>query len=197
MDSNDTALLAVIAKKLRELRADFVGLSKQPGPAGRDGKDGADGVGTAGRDGLDGKVGERGPAGPRGPVGTPGKDGIDGADGERGPMPDHQWKGTQLRFQKPDGGWGKYTDLKGERGPAGATGVAIGGSGGWSPNGLPAASGDTPDGFLVRQGGTWAVATYDQMATWLGGSGPVITDAVLTEDGDMLVTESGDNIVQE
>ena len=37
MDSNDTALLAVIAKKLRELRADFVGLSKQPGPAGRDG----------------------------------------------------------------------------------------------------------------------------------------------------------------
>ena len=54
MDSNDTALLAVIAKKLRELRAELLGLSKQPGPAGRDGKDGTDGVGTAGRDGLDG-----------------------------------------------------------------------------------------------------------------------------------------------
>lgn len=59
MDRNDTALLAVIAKKLRELRADFVGLSKQPGPVGRDGKDGADGEGIAGRDGRDGKDGER------------------------------------------------------------------------------------------------------------------------------------------
>ena len=146
MDSNDTALLAVIAKKLRELRADFVGLSKQPGPAGRDGKNGADGVGIAGRDGLDGKDGERGPAGPAGPRGPVGPPGKDGADGERGPLPDHQWKGTRLRFQKPDGGWGKYIDLKGERGPAGATGVAIGGGGGsgWSPSGLPAASNAQP-----------------------------------------------------
>ena len=146
MDSNDRGILTLLAKAVRDLRAQFTALSRAPGPPGKDGAPGKDGVGTAGRDGLDGKVGERGPAGPRGPVGTPGKDGIDGADGERGPMPDHQWKGTRLRFQKPDGGWGKYTELKGERGPAGATGVAIGGGGGsgWSPSGLPAASNAQP-----------------------------------------------------
>lgn len=37
-------------------------------------------------------------------------------------MPDHQWKGTKLRFQKPDGDWGKFTDLKGDPGKAGASG---------------------------------------------------------------------------
>ena len=40
----------------------------------------------------------------------------------------------------------RFADLKGERGPAGATGVAIGGGGGsgWSPSGLPAASDAQP-----------------------------------------------------
>ena len=151
MDSNDIALLAVIAKKLRELRADFVGLSKQPGPAGPMGDTGRTGApGPAGEPGLEGSRGvdgERGPAGPRGPVGPPGKD---GADGERGPIPDHQWKGTRLRFQKPDGGWGKYTELKGERGPAGATGGGVfvgGGSSGGTPGGAthPILWGDIAD----------------------------------------------------
>ena len=184
MDSNDTALLAVIAKKLRELRADFVGLSKQPGPAGRDGKDGDDGVGTAGRDGLDGKVGERGPVGPRGPVDPPGKDGIDGAAGERGPV-------------------GKWTDLQGKPGKASTGGgVFVGGgsSGGtpWNPDSLPVASNATPAEFIVKQGTTWRRATYAQMQTWLGGTPmPGPTTGVLTEGGDYLTTENGDFIVQE
>lgn len=58
--------------------------------------------------------------------GADGRDGVDGKDGERGPMPDHEWKGTSLRFQKPDGTWGKFVDL---RGPTGARGLSGGGGG--------------------------------------------------------------------
>lgn len=193
MDSNDTALLAVIAKKLRELRADFVGLSKQPGPAGPMGETGRTGApGPAGEPGLEGARGadgERGPAGPRGPVGPPGKD---GADGERGPMPDHQWKGTRLRFQKPDGGWGKYTELKGERGPAGATGVAIGGggTGGGSvnPGNFPLAETIEWDDemVIVRDGAFMRVRVVLQ-------AGPVPENAV-TVNGEA-VTVNGQYVV--
>ena len=143
MNSNDRGILTLLAKAVRDLREQFAALSREPGPPGKDGAPGKDGVDGKDGMGIRGLAGPAGPRGPRGPVGPPGKD---GADGERGPMPDHQWKGTRLRFQKPDGGWGKYTDLKGERGPAGATGVAIGGGGGsgWSPSGLPAASNAQP-----------------------------------------------------
>lgn len=37
-------------------------------------------------------------------------------------MPDHQWDGTRLRFEEPDGSWGKYVDLKGQPGQRGASG---------------------------------------------------------------------------
>ena len=115
-------------------------------------------------------------------------------------MPDHEWSGTKLRFQKPDGEWGKFVQLRGPKGDAGNPGTSGGGyvvgGGGFDPSGLPAATDTTPDAFLVRQGETWAVATYAQMATWLGGSGPVVVDAILTEAGDTLVTEAGDVIVQ-
>lgn len=42
----------------------------------------------------------------------------DGADGEIGPMPKHEWQGTQLRFEQAPGVWGKWTDLQGPPGPA-------------------------------------------------------------------------------
>lgn len=195
MHSNESALLAVIAKQLRELRDAFKNLAKQAGPAGRDGADGKDGArGETGARGADGARGERGPAGPRGPAG---RDGVDGKDGERGPAPDHQWRGTKLRFQKPDGTWGKLVDLKGEPGKQGS-GVTVTPAGGiWTPDYLGTATDDLPESFIVRQSGTWVIASYEQMATWLGGSGPVITDALLTEGGDTLVTESGDTLIQE
>lgn len=193
MNSNESALLAVIAKQLRELRDAFRNLSKQAGPAGKDGRDGVDGKDGVG---IRGERGETGPRGPAGPRGEPGRDGLDGKDGERGPAPDHQWKATKLRFQKPDGTWGKYVDLKGERGTSG-TGTSVSVGGGWSPYGLDPASDAVPDGFLVRQSGSWFVASYDQMATWLGGAGPVLIDGLTTEAGDQLTTESGDNIVWE
>jgi PKD repeat protein len=43
-------------------------------------------------------------------------------------MPDHQWDGTRLRFEEPDGKWGKYVDLRGRPGQNGANGGG-GGSG--------------------------------------------------------------------
>lgn len=172
MDSNDTALLAVLAKQLRELREALARLARLPGPAGRDGRDGTNGA--AGARGADGKEGPRGPAGPRGPRG---ESGPAGKDGERGPAPDHQWKSTKLRFQKPDGTWGKYVDLKGERGASGAGGggwsTSSGASGGepgpaWSPDELAEATDTVPDEFIVQQNGQWVRATYAQVAAWLG-----------------------------
>jgi hypothetical protein len=35
-----------------------------------------------------------------------------------GPAPKHEWEGTKLRFENPDGSFGPYIDLKGERGKA-------------------------------------------------------------------------------
>jgi hypothetical protein len=45
-----------------------------------------------------------------------GEQGIQGIQGETGDEPAHEWSGTELRFQNPDGSWGSYTDLKGETG---------------------------------------------------------------------------------
>ncbi len=51
---------------------------------------------------------------------TPRKN-IDYKDGEDGDSPiglEHQWSMTKIRFQNPDGTWGKWVDLKGEPGKA-------------------------------------------------------------------------------
>lgn len=58
---------------------------------------------------LVGKQGEPGPQGPRGPQGP---------EGQLGPMPQHEWRGTELRFQQGPRGetWGPYIDLKGPAG---------------------------------------------------------------------------------
>ncbi|MGL5580212.1 MAG: collagen-like triple helix repeat-containing protein, partial [Cetobacterium sp.] len=59
------------------------------------------------------KSGLPGPIGPQGPKGEPGVDGK---------APQHQWAGTNLRFTNPDGSWGQYTDLKGDKGDPGSGG---------------------------------------------------------------------------
>lgn len=54
----------------------------------------------------------------------------------RGPAPAHQWKGTELRFENPDGSMGAYVDLKGPEGPQGPEGPeGPPGSTPWSQNG--------------------------------------------------------------
>ncbi len=58
--------------------------------------------------------GEQGQRGPRGP---------------KGDKPDHEWVGTALRFEKPDGEWGDLVDLRGPKGARGDRGAGGGGSG--------------------------------------------------------------------
>lgn len=74
--------------------------------------------GQKGEKGDPGKAIE-GPRGPQGPKGDP---------GPVGPMPEHEWQGTALRFEKPDGSWGETIDLKGEPGKDGQGGGGGGGA---------------------------------------------------------------------
>jgi hypothetical protein len=76
--------------------------------------------------------------GPRGPVGPP------GPSGDIGPMPQHEWDGTKLRFEQEPGQWGRYVDLKGDKGESGDGGGVFGGTNGaliipevnaWDPSG--------------------------------------------------------------
>lgn len=132
------ALFVALAKSVADLREAFTALSRQPGPAGQDGKDGRDGadgkdgVGQPGKNGRNGKdgVGQPGKNGRDGKDGTNGVDGKDGAEGPVGPMPKHQWRGTELRFQLTAKKWGQWVDLKGPAGPPGRVVVAGGGDGG-------------------------------------------------------------------
>ena len=160
MDSNDRGILTLLAKGLRDLRAQVGNLSRQPAPAGKDGRDGKDGldgkdgVGIRGLAGADGADGARGPDGPQG---------VPGADGERGPvgpMPKHEWRGTQLRFQQTSGKWGKWTDLQGKPGKAGSGGgggVFVGGSG---------SGGDDGREVELQTGATHVQWRYVGGATW-------------------------------
>lgn len=45
--------------------------------------------------------------------------GDKGDPGDIGPRPAHQWSGTSIRFQNPDGTWGAYVNLKGNQGDPG------------------------------------------------------------------------------
>lgn len=68
--------------------------------------------GEPGSRGATGPVGPAGEQGDPGPQGEPGSQGSAGATGPVGP-PAHEWSGTELRFQNPDGSWGDYSDLQG------------------------------------------------------------------------------------
>jgi hypothetical protein len=84
------------------------------GLQGLRGDPGADGnPGLNGRDGLPGPrgpQGERGPAGARGPKGEKGEKGDVGLTG---PMPKHEWRGTEIRFQQAPDRWGDWVDVRG------------------------------------------------------------------------------------
>lgn len=47
---------------------------------------------------------------------TDGLPGENGKPGKKGLMPKHEWSDSELRFQNPDGTWGKWTNLRGPRG---------------------------------------------------------------------------------
>ena len=52
-----------------------------------------------GEDYFDGLIGPRGPQGEK------------GEKGDKGDKPKHEWEGTKLRFENPDGTWGRFVDL--------------------------------------------------------------------------------------
>lgn len=80
-----------------------------------------------------GPIGLTGPQGPQGPVGA---------------IPAHEWNGTQIRFQNPDGSWGPWVDLVGPAGPCG-----IGSPGLQGPQGATGPSGPAgPQGAQGVQG---------------------------------------------
>jgi hypothetical protein len=90
------------------------GLPGQDGQDGEDGKDGLSAYQIAVQNGFVGSESEW----------LRSLQGQDGEDGAVGPMPRHEWSGSRLRFEKPDGTWGEWVDLRG----TGA--VASGGGGG-------------------------------------------------------------------
>lgn len=65
-------------------------------------------TGPEGPQGPKGSDGDRGPAGPMGPDGPMGPQ---GPKGDTGPMPDHEINNGEIRFQNPDGTWGKWIKL--------------------------------------------------------------------------------------
>jgi len=183
VDRNELGILALLTKRFTELQAAFRTLSKQPGPPGAPGRDGAPGLeGPSGKDGTPGLDGPSGKDGARGPEGPPGD------KGPTGPMPKHEWDGTKLRFEKPDGKWGKSVDL---RGPIGKPGRG-GGGGGGSPFDLTdfsPASDDLPQQFLVVQGGQLVRASYSQMASWFGDIDPELPGDTVTVNGEAVLVD--------
>lgn len=111
-DSDEKRILETVLRHAEKLVALI--------PTPSDGKDstvpGPRGLpGVVGQGGKDGATGPRGPAGSRGPV---------------GPKPDHEWDGTKLGFEDPDGVIRQFVDLKGPRGPKGLSVEGGGGGGG-------------------------------------------------------------------
>jgi len=73
---------------------------------------------------------------------------LPGPKGDTGAIPGHEWDGTSLRFENPNGSWDNYVDLKGPQGATGAAG-AVGPQG---PAGQPGAAG--PQGTAGQTGAT-------------------------------------------
>lgn len=104
-----------------------------------------------------------------------GERGDPGPQGETGPMPSHEWQGTKLRFEQPDGTWGKLTDLKGEPGKEGAAGRTVvvargGGSSGGMGSLLPGAPNTEPTGIAVVQGERWVNLSWTSFIQIIAGA---------------------------
>lgn len=182
---SDIALVAKMAHTAIQ-RAKYAELrTMTPGPAGKDGRDGKDGV-----NGADGRYGR---AGAPGPAGKDGRDGKDGAPGPKGDKPDHEWIGTGLRFEKPDGTWGETVDLRGQKGSRGDKGASGGGGGAstggtFDLNALPVGNDVVPTEFAVKQAGQWVRVTYAQMQQWFtpGTETTTVNGAAITVGGQIV-----------
>lgn len=120
------------------------------------------------------------------------------ARGDIGPAPAHEWDGTRLRFQNPDGTWGEWVDLRGNPGKPGKNGVnAIGGGGGYSAGGtsfspgtlpsLESAPVDTDALVLSRDGRSYRVTIAALRA--LFGSGSQLPAGVIFANGEPITVD--------
>lgn len=103
-----------------------------------------------------------------------GETGDTGPQGDTGPMPAHQWQGTKLRFQQPDGQWGKAVDLKGAPGKDVDNRTVIlsrGGSAGTDLASLtPGNDSAEPTGIVVFQGGKAVNLPWPAFITSIAGA---------------------------
>lgn len=171
-DPHDLLLIAALAGRLAELGEDLDALERQPGPKGDTGPPGVDA-----KPALDGRKGDRGTKGDK------------GDKGPAGDVPDHEWDGSRLRFRKPGGRWGAYSELRGPRGAGGGGGGSS--SATFDPDSLLLADGTVPSHFIVRQAGGWRRATYAQVRAWLP-SAPAVAQAVTVNGAG--VTVGGANV---
>lgn len=70
----------------------------------------------------------------------PGPRGLRGFPGPKGDKPRHEWDGTSLRFENPDGSYGEFVDLKGDPGDGSGSTIVGGGGGAVSIIEAPAAA---------------------------------------------------------
>lgn len=134
---------------------------------------------------------------------------VKGDKGDKGDMPNHQWKGTKLRFEKPNGGWGKWVDLKGFSTVVQQTsgGTYDGTSGGGTPIGDFLGLSDTPNSYAGQGGKLVAVkadvsglefiapsaggAETDPIFTaWDKSTGISITESQISDLGAYLTAET-------
>lgn len=98
--------------------------------------------------------------------------GEKGDKGDPGPMPDHEWKGTKLRFTKPDGTWGKFKEVRGPKGDDGKQVVVVagGGGGGAGLDVLPPASSGEPQAVAVLMAGAWVKLSWPAFMSVVAGA---------------------------
>lgn len=127
------------------------------------------------------------------------------ARGDNGAAPAHEWDGTRLRFQNPDGTWGEWVDLRGKQGKPGKEGKSglhvIGGGGSrFDPAALPVLE-DAPletDYLVLERAGKAYRVSLSQLQSVIGGGGTHPTGGVtlngeyITVGGVFVTVNSGE-----
>lgn len=108
-----------------------------------------------------------------------------GPQGPKGDAPEHEWSGTRLRFQNPDGSWGEYTNLKGPKGEKGDPGkMGPPGPGGYNGRpGIGVPPGGAPDQVLTKIDGTDYNTEWRDPGT--GGAATQAPKLIVTFDTDV------------
>jgi hypothetical protein len=129
-----------------------------------------------------------------------------GAVGPQGEKPAHEWEGTALRFENPDGTWGDPVDLKGQTGDPGLAGPEgpegpVGPEGPQGLQGIPGEQGATgatgPHGPQGEQGppGEIPQELLDRIAALETQVGTLTTQVNTLVSLLQGVTRNGNNIV--